>query len=69
MRYEMLTSTQVIQRNGKIVAMEFYKMEQDDEGKWVQDEDSLIRVKCDYIISAFGSAVKDDEVIKVPPRD
>ena len=53
---------QVIVRDGKIVAIEFFKTEQDDKGNYVNDPDSLIRVKCDYIISAFGSGVSENAV-------
>ena len=43
--------------DGRIVAMEFYKMERGDDGEYRVDEDQFIRVKCDFVISAFGSEV------------
>ncbi|EGC37613.1 dihydropyrimidine dehydrogenase [Dictyostelium purpureum] len=48
---------QVIKRDGKVVAMEFYKTEKGDDGNYAVDEDQFFRVKCDYIISAFGSQI------------
>lgn len=47
----------VIQRDGKIVALEFYKTEKGDDGQYGIDENQTIRIKCDYIISAFGSQI------------
>jgi dihydropyrimidine dehydrogenase (NADP+) len=41
--------------NGHIVAIELYKMEKGDDGEYRVDEDQFIRVKCDFVISAFGS--------------
>eukprot|EP01129_Flabellula_baltica_P010680 TRINITY_DN4535_c0_g1_i1.p1 TRINITY_DN4535_c0_g1~~TRINITY_DN4535_c0_g1_i1.p1 ORF type:complete len:971 (-),score=260.37 TRINITY_DN4535_c0_g1_i1:280-3192(-) len=58
------TPKQVIVRDEKIVAIEFYKTEKNDEGQYVIDEDSFIRVKCDYVISAFGSTINDPEVLE-----
>eukprot|EP00755_Sulcionema_specki_P005421 Sspe_Gene.32720::Locus_16027_Transcript_1_1_Confidence_1.000_Length_3250::g.32720::m.32720/K00207/DPYD; dihydropyrimidine dehydrogenase (NADP+) len=45
----------VILEEGRIKAIEMWKMEQDDDGKWVKDEDQVLTIKCDFIISAFGS--------------
>lgn len=47
----------VITRDGKIVALEMYKTEKNENGKLIVDEDEFIRLKCDFIISAFGSTV------------
>jgi dihydropyrimidine dehydrogenase (NADP+) len=55
-----LSPHKVIVKNGKITAMEFFRTEQDDDGKWIVDEEQMIRLKVNYIISAFGSALKDD---------
>ena len=48
--------------DGKIVALELYKMEKDDQGRYSIDEDQYLKVKCDFIISAFGSAVESEEL-------
>ncbi len=66
---------QVYVKNKKITSMEFYKTEQTEsglfiriiffeiyfriKGDWIEDEDQIIRLKCNYIISAFGSTLND----------
>ncbi len=46
----------------RIVGMEFYKTEQTDSGEWVEDREQVIRIKCDFVISAFGSTLSDEAV-------
>eukprot|EP01063_Lacrimia_lanifica_P026863 TRINITY_DN368_c0_g1_i1.p1 TRINITY_DN368_c0_g1~~TRINITY_DN368_c0_g1_i1.p1 ORF type:complete len:1035 (+),score=389.41 TRINITY_DN368_c0_g1_i1:64-3168(+) len=41
----------------RITACVMYKMEQDDEGKWYRDEEQTLTIKCDFIVSAFGSVL------------
>eukprot|EP00053_Salpingoeca_punica_P017020 m.162712 g.162712 ORF g.162712 m.162712 type:complete len:1037 (-) comp17096_c0_seq1:101-3211(-) len=53
---------EVIVKDGKITGLVLARTEQDDKGNWVEDDDQLIRVKCSYIISAFGSQLADDAV-------
>ncbi|KAK0157682.1 hypothetical protein PV328_011391 [Microctonus aethiopoides] len=53
---------QVIIKFGKIIAIEFYRTEQNENGDWIEDEDQIIRIKADFIISAFGSGLFDDKV-------
>ena len=36
--------------------------EQDDQGDWFVDEDQLMKKKCDFVISAFGSALYSQDV-------
>jgi len=48
---------QLIQRDGRIVAIEMYKTEKGDDGEYHIDEDQFVRIKCDFVISAFGSQV------------
>jgi len=50
---------QLIVRDGHIVGMELYKMDTNDKGESIMDEDQFIRMKCDFVISAFGSQVPD----------
>ena len=33
----------------------------DDAGKWIEDEEQTTRLKCDFIISAFGSGLYDPQ--------
>jgi len=59
-----LSPKKVILKGDKISAMEFYRTEQLDDGTWIEDEDQVVRIKTDYIISAFGSTLQDEQVIK-----
>ncbi|XP_012269514.2 dihydropyrimidine dehydrogenase [NADP(+)] [Athalia rosae] len=52
----------VITRGGKIAAIEFLRTEQLDNGEWIEDEDQVVRLKADFVISAFGSALYDPDV-------
>eukprot|EP01125_Pyxidicula_operculata_P018237 TRINITY_DN6477_c0_g1_i1.p1 TRINITY_DN6477_c0_g1~~TRINITY_DN6477_c0_g1_i1.p1 ORF type:complete len:1026 (-),score=284.33 TRINITY_DN6477_c0_g1_i1:104-2800(-) len=54
---------QVIVRDGKIVAIEFTKTEKDDKGEYYDEPDSLIRVPCDVVISAFGSGINSSSIV------
>lgn len=54
----------VITHGNRIRAMEFCRTEQTETGEWVIDEEQTIRLKADFIISAFGSDLSDTEVIK-----
>ncbi|ESN92737.1 hypothetical protein HELRODRAFT_69873, partial [Helobdella robusta] len=49
---------------GRIRAMEFCRTEQLADGSWLEDEEQLVRLKCDFIISAFGSRLTDKDVLK-----
>ncbi|KAJ9459881.1 Dihydropyrimidine dehydrogenase [Diplonema papillatum] len=51
---------EVIVKDGHIVACEMWKMDIDDDGKWIKDDEQTLRVKCDFIISAFGSVLGTD---------
>lgn len=53
----------VVRSDGRISAMEFYRAEQSDDGQWTNDEDQLVRLKADFVISAFGSGLQDQDVI------
>lgn len=59
---------QVITRNGKIVALELYKTDYVDDDKdntnTIVDEDQFIRIKCDFVISAFGSSLQSKELVE-----
>ncbi|XP_065566946.1 dihydropyrimidine dehydrogenase [NADP(+)]-like isoform X2 [Artemia franciscana] len=49
-------------KNGRIVSMEFCRTEQLDDGTWIEDEDQTIKLKADFVISAFGSGLFDENV-------
>uniref|UniRef100_A0A3P8X944 Dihydropyrimidine dehydrogenase [NADP(+)] n=1 Tax=Esox lucius TaxID=8010 RepID=A0A3P8X944_ESOLU len=46
----------------RVAGMEFCRTEQTDDGDWIEDEDQIIRLKANYIISAFGSMLNDPKV-------
>ncbi|EYC21985.1 hypothetical protein Y032_0018g3645 [Ancylostoma ceylanicum] len=50
-------------KDGKIVSVQFVKTEQDLSGNWYEDEEQMITLKADYVISAFGSTLLDEDVI------
>ncbi|XP_064387125.1 dihydropyrimidine dehydrogenase [NADP(+)]-like [Halichondria panicea] len=59
-----LSPRKVIRKaDGKISAIEFCRTFQNDEGVWVEDEEQTLRLKTNYIISAFGSGLNDNSVI------
>ncbi|KAI0213729.1 Dihydropyrimidine dehydrogenase [NADP(+)] [Lamellibrachia satsuma] len=55
--------TKVIKKGDRISGIEFARTEQDEEGNWISDTDQMIRLKADYVISAFGSGLSDPDVI------
>lgn len=59
-----LCPRQVIMKNGRVAGLQFCRTEQTEEGEWVEDEDQVVKLKADYIISAFGSMLSDPQVIE-----
>lgn len=53
----------VVMKDDRLAAMEFHRTEQRDDGTWEEDTDQLIRLRADFVISAFGSALLDPVVI------
>lgn len=45
----------------RIRAMEFVRTELTEDGKWVEDEEQIVRLKADFVISAFGSRLTDED--------
>lgn len=41
--------------------MDFCRMEQTEDGKWVEDTDQVTRLKCSFVISAFGSELNEQK--------
>lgn len=56
-----LCPRQVIMKNGRVAGLQFCRTEQTEEGEWVEDEDQVVKLKADYIISAFGSMLSDPQ--------
>ena len=52
----------VIVKNGRITALELWKMEKDENGKYGIDEDQFLRLKCDFVITAFGCKMTDADI-------
>ncbi|XP_026529949.1 dihydropyrimidine dehydrogenase [NADP(+)] [Notechis scutatus] len=54
-----LSPQKVVIKGGKIVAMEFLRTEQDEDGNWNEDKEQTVRLRADIVISAFGSTLND----------
>lgn len=48
-------------KNGRIAGLQFCRTEQTEEGDWLEDQEQVVRLKADYIISAFGSMLSDPQ--------
>lgn len=53
----------VLDKDGRICALEMYKMEKNSKGDYDVDEDQFLKIKCDFVISAFGSAVESKALV------
>lgn len=58
----VVSSTTNPAKQNKITAMEFYRTEQNESGEWVEDKEQTVRLKCDFVISAFGSTLDDESI-------
>lgn len=56
-----LSPREVIMKNGRVAGLQFCRTEQTEEGGWLEDEDQIVRLKADYIISAFGSMLNEPQ--------
>lgn len=57
----------ILSKDGdKIAGLEFYRTDlTDDSGDQVEvDEEQTMRLRCDYVISAFGSQIEDPDLIE-----
>ncbi|KAM7427835.1 hypothetical protein ABFA07_021099 [Porites harrisoni] len=59
-----LSPKKVHVKDGKICSMEFHKTEQLEDGTWIEDEEQTLKIKANFVISAFGSTLSDSDVIK-----
>ncbi|KAJ3595528.1 hypothetical protein NHX12_004831 [Muraenolepis orangiensis] len=57
-----LSPRQVLLKGGRVSGLEFCRTEQGEDGEWLEDEDQTVRLKANYIISAFGSMLGDPQV-------
>jgi len=58
-----MSPKEVVVKGDRITAMEFYKTEQLEDGTWIEDEDQTLKIKADFVISAFGSTLSHADVI------
>lgn len=56
-----LSPREVIVKNGRVAGLQFCRTELTEEGDWREDEDQIVRLKADFIISAFGSLLSDPQ--------
>ncbi|XDV27126.1 hypothetical protein PO909_030710 [Leuciscus waleckii] len=54
-----LSPCEVIKKDGHVVGLRFCRTEQQDDGTWIVDEEQIVHLKADFIISAFGSILND----------
>ncbi|NP_998058.1 dihydropyrimidine dehydrogenase [NADP(+)] [Danio rerio] len=59
-----LSPHEVIKKNGRVSGLRFCRTEQQDDGTWIVDEEQIVHLKADFIISAFGSMLNDPAVTK-----
>ena len=55
-----MSPKEVIVKGGRIAAVEFTRTEQLEDGSWVEDVDQTTRIKANFVISAFGSGLYDE---------
>jgi dihydropyrimidine dehydrogenase (NADP+) len=58
-----MSPVKVITKNDKITHIEFCRTEKDENGKWIEDFDQIVRLKASFVISAFGSGLLESEII------
>ncbi|KAH7971139.1 hypothetical protein HPB49_019346 [Dermacentor silvarum] len=59
-----LSPRNLLVHDGRIKGMEFLRTEQAEDGSWIEDEEQVVRLKADFIISAFGSTLGDNSVVE-----
>ncbi|XP_022247130.1 dihydropyrimidine dehydrogenase [NADP(+)]-like isoform X2 [Limulus polyphemus] len=59
-----LSPNKIIVKGHHISAVEFIRTSQEEDGSWKMDEDQLVKLKADFIISAFGSSLRDSKVLE-----
>lgn len=56
-----LAPKEVIIKGDRISGIKFLRTEQLDDGTWIEDEEQEVRLKADWIISAFGSGLENPD--------
>ncbi|XP_026728900.1 dihydropyrimidine dehydrogenase [NADP(+)] [Trichoplusia ni] len=57
-----MSPREVVVKDGKIAALKMCRTEQLDDGEWIEDEDQVMQLKANFIISAFGSGLYETDV-------
>ena len=52
----------VLGSDGRITHLELARSEQDDQGNWFVDTEQVLKKKADFVISAFGSGLYDEDI-------
>ena len=55
----------MVTKDGHIVAMEFCRTEQLDDGSWTIDDEQTVKLKADFVISAFGSQLGQSDGMEI----
>lgn len=45
----------------QVAGLKLCRTEQLDNGEWIEDSEQITQLKCNYIISAFGSGLYDSD--------
>ena len=56
-----LSPREVIMKAGRVAGLQLCRTELTEAGDWLEDEEQIVRLKADYIISAFGSMLDDPQ--------
>nr|XP_037288557.1 dihydropyrimidine dehydrogenase [NADP(+)]-like isoform X3 [Rhipicephalus microplus] len=59
-----LSPRNLLVHEGRIRGMEFLRTEQTEDGSWTEDEEQVVRLKANFVISAFGSTLGDNSVVQ-----
>lgn len=57
-----MSPQEVIIKDGRIAGLRLCRTEQLDNGDWIEDEEQISQLKANFIISAFGSDLYDENV-------
>lgn len=57
-----LSPREVLMKGNHISGLKLCRTEQNEDGEWIEDEEQIVTLKADFIVSAFGSTLNDDQV-------
>jgi dihydropyrimidine dehydrogenase (NADP+) len=57
-----LSPKEVVINGDRITGLKFLRTEQLEDETWIEDEEQEVRLKADWIISAFGSGLEDEDI-------